>query len=378
MRKLALYLVILGLVVTIALTGMACKTTQAAETTQAAAETTQEAAKELDKVRVGLSAFQDVMSIYVGIERGFFKEEGIELDITRTDWLGANELLIAGQVDIATQADSDTISQNAVGQDTTLAFPLFFFAGTGVMFDPVKHKDWKTFETFYKENNNDLKIATNKTLGQIKEDNATVGISFAGEFATFALLCEVAGYKTDEFKTVDLSNEELVPALISGSIDVMLSGIPQRLAAVREGYIAMVDQSYFPSMVNHAGFGASRKWVDDNFDLAIRIEKAILKTLDYVQNNPDEAFPIISKNLKESGTVVSTEELKGVWNQMEFFPNSKETYESWVVDPAGKFYWKDRYEGVINSFIAEGKLEEGLIKNLEDLLYGMKVINAIK
>ena len=35
-----------------------------------------------EKIKVGLSAFQDVHSIFVGLDQGYYADEGIELDIS--------------------------------------------------------------------------------------------------------------------------------------------------------------------------------------------------------------------------------------------------------------------------------------------------------
>ena len=325
-----------------------------------------------------MSSFQDVMTLYVGIEQGFYEEAGIEFDITNTDWPGANELLIGGHVDIATSCDADNILQAAVEQETTLAFPLYFFAGSGFVYDPVVHPDWKNIDTLLEETDGDFDTALNMLIGQLWEDNAVIGITKAGEYVTYALIVKQGGYDPTKFEMVDMANEDLPPALIAGSIDVMVSGIPPRLAAQRHGMESLVDASYFPNMVNHAGFASTRSWVNANFDLAVDIQEVILKTLDFIEKNPDIGLPIISKKLMEAGADVSPDELKMVWNNMEYFPNSKAQYQEWAADPDGKFYWRDRYQGLIDGFIEDGKLEEGQISNLEDLLYGLKVVDAIE
>ena len=42
-------------------------------------------------------------SIFVGLDQGYYADEGIELDIVYTDWPGANELGAADQVEIWTK-----------------------------------------------------------------------------------------------------------------------------------------------------------------------------------------------------------------------------------------------------------------------------------
>lgn len=330
-----------------------------------------------DVIKVALSAFQDVNSIHVGIEKGFFAEENIEVQIQNTDWPGANELLVGGHVDLATSSDSDVILQNTSGQETTFAFPIFYFAGGGLMYDPNKHADWKTYDELLPGHGNDV-LATMKTvLEQTK--GAKVGVSAGGgEYATFIEMLSVSGLNAEDFVIVDLAQEELPPALLSGSIDIMISGIPQRLAVQQQGYATLIDQTALPSTISHAGFAASRSWIDANLDLASRIQKVFFKTLDYIEKNPDETFPIISAKLKEAGTVVSVEDLKGVWNKMEFFPNSKAWYEKEVVAEDGRFYWKDRFETVLENLRVEGKVPSDVEFDLEQLNYALKIIDNIK
>lgn len=343
----------------------------AAGTTVLALAASPASSQELQQVRVALSAFQDVNSIHVGIAQGFYADEGIELVIQNTDWPGANELLIGGHADMATSSDADVILQNARGLDTTLAFPLFYFAGGGLMYDPNRF-DWKPLDKVLEENGGDLKAGITEVLTQAK--GARVGVSSGGaEYASFIEMVSIAGLQPTDFVIVDLAQEELPPALISGSIDIQISGIPQRLAVLREGYATLMDQTAVPSTVAHAGFATTRAWADANPELVVKIERVILKTLKFIEENPAEAFPIIAEKLREAGTVVTPEDLQGVWNVMEFFPNGKAWYEEKVLTPGGQFYWKDRFETVLENLRAEGRVTDFAVP-LEDVNYGVKIV----
>ena len=332
-------------------------------------------ANALDTVRVGLSAFQDVNSIHVGIQMGFYEEAGIELEISNSDWGGAQELMIGGHVDMATTSDADVVLHNARGIETSLTFPLFYFAGGGLMFDPERH-DWTPLDEILPTVGGDMTMAIRETLEQAK--GASVGVSAAGaEYASFIEMVTIADLDPSEFTIVDLAQEELPPALLSGSIDIMIAGIPQRLAVLKQGYKTLMDQTAVPSTVAHAGFGTMREWADANMDLAIRIEGVIIKTLAFVETNPEESFAIIAEKLREAGTVVEPEDLMGVWNVMEFFPNSKEWYVSKVVTEGGQFYWRDRFQTIVNNLQAEGRIDE-LKTPLEDLNYGLKTVAGIE
>ncbi len=327
-------------------------------------------AQDLQKVRVGLSAFQDVNTIHVGVAQGFYAEEGIELVIQNTDWPGANELLIGGHVDMATSSDADVILQNARGLDTTLAFPLDSCAGGGLLYHP-NAQDWTPLDAIL-ASGTDRTAGITQVLTQAK--GTRVGVSSGGaEYVSFIEMVSIAGLEPSDFTIVDLAQEELPPALISGSIDIMISGIPQRLAVLREGYATLMDQTAVPSTVGHAGFATTRSWADANPELVVKIERVILKTLAFIEQNPDVGFPIIAEKLREAGTVVTPEDLQGVWNVMEFFPNGKEWYEEKVLTPGGQFYWKDRFETVLKNLQAEGRVTDFNVP-LEDVNYGAKIV----
>jgi NitT/TauT family transport system substrate-binding protein len=327
------------------------------------------AATKLKEVKVALSSFQDVCSIYVGIEKGFYKDAGIKLNVKRVDWPGANELGVGGQVDMWTTSEADVIQQNNAGADTTLAFPLFYFGGGGLMYDPKKFQ-WKTFESVAKKGSkieDDIKTVLTQAVGK------KVGVSSGGgEYATFATLVSTAGMQLSDFVIVDLAQEELPPALISGSIDIMISGIPQRLAVGKVGYATLMDQRALPSSIVHAGFGAKRSWVNKNLKTAKAIQNTIFKTLTYIEKNPAISFPIISKCLAAGGTKVDAEELTAVWNKMEFFPSDKKWYVDNVVTKGGKFYWKDRFQSVVDTLKSGEKIKSTFSVPLSDLNYGLK------
>jgi ABC-type nitrate/sulfonate/bicarbonate transport system substrate-binding protein len=153
-------------------------------------------ADDLKEVRMALSAFQDVNSVYVGISKGIYQKHGIKLNIKKTDWGGANELLVGGHVDVATSSDVDVILQNATGADTTLAFPLFYFCGGGLMFDAKKH-DWKTISQIQKEGTTDLDEAIKKVLTQAK--GAKIGINNS-DLSSFIQLTNIAGLTPKDFQ----------------------------------------------------------------------------------------------------------------------------------------------------------------------------------
>jgi NitT/TauT family transport system substrate-binding protein len=329
---------------------------------------------ELTKVKIAWAAFQDVNSMYVGIEKGFFKDAGIELEIQNTDWPGGNEALIGNHVDLAGFADSELILANAKNIDVTMVLPLFEFAGGAGMYDSKKHPDWKTYDEFLSQTNGDRKGALKLTLEQMK--GVKIGTLIpGGEYGTLLVMSDYTGLDFKDFDLVNLTQEDLPPALFNGSIDVMLGGIPQRLAALKQGYKVLYDQSALPSTAAHAGFAAHRSWATDHMDLLVTMQQVIFRTQQYILDNPAESYDIIATHMREQGSAEDPQDLYNVWNKMEFFSASKEQYQQEIASPSGKLYWKDRYEELVREFKKDGTLTSDLPVPLEDLNWALQVVD---
>ena len=333
--------------------------------------------KGLEKVRVALPAFQDFNSIFVGVENGFYAEEGIELEILQVDEATGHELLVADKVDLAGGSAIKTFLMNAKGVDATFAFPFFYFAGGALMYDPARFPDWKDHSENLKGTGGDTRGAIRRTLEQAR--GKRIGASkVGGEYIIFALMLEQAGMKYEDYQIVDLLQEELPPAILANSIDVMLGGLPQRLAVQKLGYKSLLEQTLFPSTIAVSGFLSRRNWVDRNLHLAMKMQKVIFRTLAYIENHPDETFPIISRHLRDAGSVMEVQDLKRVWNVMEIFLSTDQQFAEQVLHPEGRFYWKVRFEDIEDALVAEGGLRREDIRGItpEDLFYAKKIFDA--
>ena len=330
----------------------------------------------LEKVIVALPAFQDYNSTFVGVENGFYAEEGIELEILQVDEATGHELLVADKVDLAGGSAIKTFLMNAQGVDATFTFPFFYFAGGALMYDPKRFPDWKDHAENLKATGGDRKGAIRRTLQQAK--GKRIGASKTGDYIIFALMLEQVGMQYDDYEIVDLLQEELPPAILANSIDVMLGGLPQRLAVQKLGYKSLLEQTLFPSTIAVSGFLSRRHWVDENLDLAMKIQKVIFRTLAYIENHPDESFPIISRHLRDAGSVMEVEDLKRVWNVMEIFLSTDEQFAEQVLHPDGRFYWKVRFEDIEDALVAEGGLKREDIQgiSLEDMFYAKKIFDT--
>jgi NitT/TauT family transport system substrate-binding protein len=324
-------------------------------------------------VKLAMSPYQDVTSIHVGIRKGFFKSAGIELKIQNAGgWNASNELLVGGGADIGTSCDFDIIPQNAKKQDTTLAFPLYLAALEALMFFPKDHPDWKTYNQFLKQTGNKVS-ALRQTFAQVKGAK----IALPPNDPTMLLMIKKAGFKTSDFNIIILDETNMPPALINGSVDLMRGGIPQRIAVARQGARALVDQRVAPETLIHCGYSAHRSWINSHRAVARAFLRAMFKTQRYIVAHKKQSFEIISQELRKQGTQLSAADLAAVWNVMEFFPTSAAQYKRDYIAPTGRYYWRKRWQFVLQGYQADGTVPKSFKTPLADLLYAVRLVKEI-
>jgi len=89
-----------------------------------------------------------------------------------------------------------------------------------------------------------------------------------------------------------------------------------------------------------------------------RSRPAILKTLAYIEQNPDESFGIISDKLRAPGLSVNAKDLKASGMSWNFFQAASAGNMDKVASPGGQFYWKDRFQTVVKNLKAEGTIKD--------------------
>lgn len=324
------------------------------EITPAAGEQEEELPQELKRVRIAISPFQDVLSLYVGLEKGWFEEVGIDLEVVDTTWPGGGELLVAGEVDLGNAADADVIIQNAQDQPTTFALMLYFFQANAVLVHP--EDNLKTFNEFFQETG-DFQASMKGAMEQL--DGKTICLLFTGPQATSLKAFAESADMTypDDFNLINMEEEEGLAAFLGSgrTCDAYMGGIPQRLRATKEGKEILVDQSNLPETVIHAGFAANRDWAAENLDTLAAMQAVIYRIQQHILENPEDGFGIIVRRLNAlSGADTTVEELSDVWNNIEYFPASAEETYDLVLEPSSMNYWKPRWEAVNQQFAEEG------------------------
>jgi ABC-type nitrate/sulfonate/bicarbonate transport system substrate-binding protein len=305
-----------------------------------------------------LTPFQDVYTTFIGLDKGWYKDAGIDLDLKLIpDWQGAQTLIAGGNIDTATSADADVIIANSKDRDVVFVLPLYQFAAHAVVVRP--DEGFETYQELLTQLGGDEVAAMRATIEQLR--GKTLLFSPSGtQTASFSFVAEKAGFDyPDDFDIQFIEEDAGLAAFLGGSGTGFTGGIPQLTAAIKRGNIILINTNRaLPETVTEAGFSTSRVFLEENFDAFVAWARVMFRGLQLIQTDPDDGFGIISSHLAEAGIPLSPEELAAVWNNLEFFPESAEVaWRTWVC-PSGEFYWRVRWESVIEQFLKNGDIEK--------------------
>ena len=247
----------------------------------------------LKKVRMGSSSTNvSFLALYTAFHRGFFKDEGIDLEIIYMPANLASTAVQSGDIDF-NGAVTGTIGAAVRGQPMkvllfTVAKPFLFL---------VSKKEIK-----------DVKQLRGKKIAG----------SSPGGSATLIAEKVLKHYGLEPGRDVSLlpmggSAAGRYAVLETGSVDASFLSVPENIIALERGYNELVfagDVVEFPQN----GFGTSEKKIRENPDEVYRMVRATLRGLQFVwdKGNQEAVTNIVRKQWKINDSRMATEIFKQV------------------------------------------------------------------
>ncbi len=270
-----------------ATTAPAGATTASGAATTAAAAATADPNLKTETVKVVHVPGLFFAPLYVAIDKGFFKEQGIEVQL---DKAGAGSEVMAflaqGQIDVgAVGLSAATFNALNKGFD----FKIIASAGIG----PDK--------------NSPTKFEVRKALvdgGQVKKISDLKGkkIAVAGGIGSAGAYLAVRALQTDgltakDVEFVNLANPDMVQALKNGAVDAALIGTPFSTQAIEQGVGSILIDDWLPGY-STTTYMYSGKFVKERAAVGQRFAIALLKGFRAIAGNnylSDENVKIYAK-----------------------------------------------------------------------------------
>lgn len=252
-----------------------------------------QAQSQLKKVRLASSSTNvSFLALYTALHRGFFKDEGIDLEIIFMAANLASTAVLSGDVDY-NGAVTGTIGAAVRGQPMkvllfTVSKPLLFLIGK---------KDIK-----------DVKQLRGKKIAG----------SSPGGSATLIADKVLRHFNLEPGKDVSLlpmggSAASRYAVLENNVVDASFLSVPENIFALEKGYNEIVfagDVVEFPQN----GFGTSDKRIRENPDQVYRMVRATLRGLQFVwdKNNQEAVTNILMKQWRVNDRKIATEMFRHV------------------------------------------------------------------
>ncbi|MFE7835859.1 ABC transporter substrate-binding protein [Streptomyces sp. NPDC057474] len=237
------------------------------------------------KVVVGLLSVAAVAPAYLGEDKGFFSDEGLDVEFRP----------VQGGAEAVPMLMSNEI-QFSFGNAISMAYAQlqgidmqFVTEGAQGGTDP---KDNTTGITVAKKS----KIRTADDLA-----GKTFGVNqlkALGEI-TIRTALEKRGVDASKIKFVELDFPEMNAALANGSIDAAFSTEPFMSQGLAAGNRVVMDSiSETAPHLSLSGYFSSKQYIDKNPDVVKRFQRAMNRSLDYASKHEDEVRTVIPQHTK--------------------------------------------------------------------------------
>ena len=218
----------------------------------------------------------DPLYLWIAQEKGFFKKNGVNIDLTHIPTNQAVQALIGGKVNFAT-AGPQILEANLAGSDTVY------------ILSPVNNF---VFSLYSRPGIANIKALTGKTFGATNKGTPS-------DIAAHMLLTQ-NGLKPDvDVKFAYLKEiPALVAALQQGVIDAALLAPPSTLSARNVGLKELLNVTAQKIPFVQHSIGTSRSYINANPDVVRGFIRGAVEGLDFLRKNRADTVAIMSKYTK--------------------------------------------------------------------------------
>ncbi len=228
-----------------------------------------------DRVSIAVAAWPGSIPLYVANEKGFFKDEGLEVFFQLySSGQAALPAMLAGKSDLATAADTP-IAVATVGKQPISIVATIAEIKHGIVLVARKDRGIATAD--------DLK---GKTVG------VTLGSS--AEFFLHVFLA-ISYIDPADVHIVDIKPDEMVEALLSGKIDAVCAWPPYKdrlMEKLGANAFILDEPGAYTVSWNIVGRPV---WLEAHPGCATKLLRALIRASEYIVENPREARSIAAR-----------------------------------------------------------------------------------
>jgi NitT/TauT family transport system substrate-binding protein len=246
---------------------------------------------ELPVVRIGTNPVDPFGTSYYGVDRGFFRDAGIDAQLTTLpNGATITQAVLAGDLDVGIANIVQVANAVARGLPVAMIAPAALYS--------AKHS--------YSQ----LCVAKNATVRTARDlDGTTIAVSTLNDFNQLGVSAwlEHYGVPASHVKFVEIKFPEMGAALERGTVAAATIAEPALSAAIQSGQaraFASVYSVIAPEFAAIVWF-ASKSWLQKNPELAKKLVAAIYTTARWANTHQAESAPILAKAAKLDPAIVA-------------------------------------------------------------------------
>lgn len=263
------------------------------------------------KVTIAMGYIPNVQfaPFYVAIEKGYFRQEGIELEFNYGWEADIVKLVGTGELDFAIASGEQVLLARSQG------LPIVYVAGWYHRFPVVVVS---------------LEEKGIKSLQDLRGKKVGIPALFGASYVGWRALLKAEGFKEEDFNLQEIGYTQ-VESLTKGLVDAaicyaMNEPVRLRLAGYKVNVITVADRV---NLISN-GIMTNEKTIKEKPELVRGMVRAFLRGLRYTIENPDEAFEISKKyvpEMKEDQKEVLKEAIK-FWTSLHLGRTEKADWEA--------------------------------------------------
>ncbi|MFC8501289.1 ABC transporter substrate-binding protein [Pedococcus sp. NPDC057267] len=304
-------------------------------------------------IRLGISPFQDTMLPIVAEQKGWFKAEGINVQLKSLAWDAIMPAVASGGVDAAINNTTGVVSVANKSPEIVYWYAWNpFTQGSALM--GRKGAGLKTMDEL-KASGSSPDDARKQAFEQLKGRTIVTTMSTDMGKQVVAALKSV-GLSEKDVKIVDMDPDQGLAAFLSGTGDAYLGGIPQRVRATAEGMSVIASgPDLAPPPIN--GLVTTTGYANKNEDNMLKLVHVMHKTIRYCDANTADCGKIITDKLnKDTGANLTVQGFEDFWQKFELYAGNAKGVKDMILSPTGVAYWEKTWTGDNEYLTANGSI----------------------
>jgi ABC-type nitrate/sulfonate/bicarbonate transport system substrate-binding protein len=318
---------------------------------------------------------------YIGIDRGYFEEVGIQLNpsggATKTSDQTAQQLL-NGQLDMAN--GFVPLVLNSYPNNKSVKVIQFHDVNVGNYVLASPRAGAEPFQSFA-DKGQSFAEAMKSAIGQMKGKKVALSDSGSNR-AFFDNMLNLGGLTADQFDLQVLPDSTIVQLAKAGRIDfAMPAGAAQNIEVVNAGYTRMAGIAQLLSGlpqgdprsvggIGHHGLAATADYIDRNTETVLRFLSVYYRIMDDIVKDPASALAISLPALRTAaGVDISLEDAEWIFKNFYEMVDFERAADH-VINSSSPINYKVVYKAQIELARKGGVLPAGLAVTPEDLFIG--------